>query len=103
MLRTQEAAFGGFSQARRGTGPIRDAESQTIQMSKTSPPTPKFSHPAETRDGKLERAVVIMRDPRGFIQDKWLFLRGKGMSDTEILEALNIASGGEVLRTAEID
>ena len=44
-----------------------------------------------------------MRDPRGFIQDKWLFLRGKGMSDTEILEALNIASGGEVLRTAGID
>jgi hypothetical protein len=37
------------------------------------------------------------------VQDKWGFLRSKGLSDTEILEALNIASGGEVLRAAGLD
>ena len=72
-------------------------------MSSTDPPMPKFKNPADTREGRIERAVAIMRDPRGFMQDKWQFLQGKGMSDTEILEALNIASDGELLRAAGID
>jgi hypothetical protein len=72
-------------------------------MSNIKQQTPQFKHSVETREGKIERAVAIMRDPRGFMQDKWQFLRGKGMSDTEILEALNIASDGELLRAAGID
>lgn len=58
----------------------------------------QFHHSAETREGRVERAVAIMCDPQGFMQEKWQFLKGKGMSDAEILEALNIASNGEVLR-----
>jgi hypothetical protein len=71
-------------------------------VSTTNQQTPHFEHSVETREGRIERAVAIIRDPRGFIQDKWQFLRGKGMSDTEILEALNIAGDGELLRAAGI-
>jgi len=71
-------------------------------MIKKNPPIPKFKHSTETREGRIERAVAVMRDKRGFVHDKWQFLRGKGMSDTEILEALNIAGDGELLRAAGI-
>jgi hypothetical protein len=37
------------------------------------------------------------------VQQKWEFLRQKGMSDDEILQALNTASGGEVIRAAGLD
>jgi hypothetical protein len=72
-------------------------------MKITRPQKPNFKHPSETKEGRLERAVAVLRDPHGFVQDKWQFLQGKGMSDTEILEALNIASDGELLRAAGID
>ncbi len=72
-------------------------------MNHANVPLPKFQHSPDTREGKIERAVAVMRDPRGFMQDKWQFLRDKGMSDTEILEALNIAGDGELLRAAGID
>ena len=64
---------------------------------------PSFKYPPETKEGRLERAVAVLRDPHGFVQDKWLFLRSKGLLDTEILEALNVASDGELLRAAGID
>jgi hypothetical protein len=72
-------------------------------MKITKPHQPKFKHPPETKEGRRERAVAVLRDPHGFVQDKWLFLRSKGLSDTEILEALNTASGGKLLRAAGID
>ena len=34
-----------------------------------------FRHPAETPGGKQERAVAIVLDPHGFVQQKWEFLR----------------------------
>jgi hypothetical protein len=63
---------------------------------------PRFQHPADTVAGKQERAVAVFLDPHGFVQQKWEFLRQKGMSDNEILEALNRASGGEVMRAAGV-
>jgi len=62
----------------------------------------QFKHSVKTTEGRIERAVAIMRDPGGFVHEKWQFLKDKGMSDTEILEALQIASDGELLRAADI-
>ncbi len=66
-------------------------------------PTPRFQHPPYTPAGNQERAVAVFLDPHGFVQQKWEFLREKGMSDNEILEALNTASGGEVIRAAGLE
>lgn len=71
---------------------------------KTQGPTkPRFHHSADTPAGKQERAVAVLLDPHGFVQQKWDFLRHKGMSDNEILEALNTASGGELLHAAGLE
>ena len=64
---------------------------------------PKFKHPSSSYEGKIERAVFMFKDPHGFMADKMMFLKSKGLTDTEILEALNIASNGELLRAAGID
>jgi hypothetical protein len=51
----------------------------------------------------LARAVKFLRDTAdgpGTLQQKMAFLREKGLSDTEILEAINEASGGEAVQTA---
>ena len=64
---------------------------------------PHFRHPADTHAGRRERAVAVFLDANGFMHQKWEFLRQKGMSDDEILEALNSATGGEVLRAAGMD
>ena len=64
---------------------------------------PRFQHPADTAAGKQERAVAVFLDPHGFVQQKWDFLHQKGMSDNEILEALNTATGGGVIRAAGMD
>jgi len=72
-------------------------------MKNEKPKTPQFKHPATTPEGRRERAVAVFHDPHGFVQQKWEFLREKGMSDNEILEALNQATGGEVIRAAGID
>ena len=64
---------------------------------------PEFKHSPTSYEGKIERAVFVFNDPRGFMADKTAFLKSKGLTDTEILEALNIASNGELLRAAGID
>ena len=78
----------------------RQARQTKLQMKTVKPTRPRFQHPAETHAGKQERAVAVFLDPQGFVQEKWEFLRQKGMSDNEILEALNTATGGEVIRAA---
>ncbi len=71
---------------------------------KTREPTePRFRHPADTPAGMQERAVAVFLDPNGFVQQKWEFLRQKGMSDNEIVEALNTATGGGVIRAAGLE
>ena len=72
-------------------------------MKTPKPDRPRFHHPADTRAGRHERAVAVFLDPHGFVQQKWDFLRQKGMSDNEILEALNTATGGEVIRAAGLE
>jgi hypothetical protein len=64
---------------------------------------PKFKHSSTTYEGKIERAVFVFNDPHGLVADKMAFLKSKGLSDTEILEALNSATNGELLRSAGID
>jgi hypothetical protein len=72
-------------------------------MKQEKPKSPSFKNPATTPAGRRECAVAILRDPHGFVQQKWEFLRERGMSDDEILEALNEATAGEVIRAAGID
>ena len=64
---------------------------------------PHFKHAPNTPEGNRERAVAILLDSHGFVHQKWEFLRQKGMTDNEILEALNEATDGEVIRAAGID
>lgn len=71
-------------------------------MKTTRPQRPSFKHPPGTREGRLERAVAVLRDPGGLVGHKIEFLRSKGLSGSEITEALNIASDGELLRAAEL-
>lgn len=66
-------------------------------------PKPEFKHPETTYEGRIERAVAILNSPHGFMADKQAFLKSKGLTDTEFLEALNIASNGELLRAAGLD
>jgi len=68
-------------------------------MKINEPKKPRFGHPPDTREGRQERAVAVMKDPHGFVNEKVEFLRLKGMSGDEILEALNTATGGELIRT----
>ena len=72
-------------------------------MKKEKQTKPQFKHPVTTPEGRRERAVAILLDSHGFVHQKWEFLRGKGMSDDEILGALNHATDGEVIRAAGID
>jgi hypothetical protein len=72
-------------------------------MKTQKPERPRFNHPADTPADKHERAVAVFLDPHGFVQQKWDFLRQKGMSDNEIMEALNTATGGEVIRAAGLE
>ena len=72
-------------------------------MKNEGPEKPKFKHPVTTPEGRRERAVAVLLDPHGFVHQKWEFLRQKGMSDTEILDSLDEATNGEVLRAAGFD
>jgi len=72
-------------------------------MKKGKTKKPQFNHPVTTPAGRRERAVAVFLDRHGFVHQKWEFLREKGMSDNEILEALNEATDGEVIRAAGID
>jgi hypothetical protein len=72
-------------------------------MKSENPKRPQFKHPPNTPEGQRERAVAVLLDPHGFVHEKWEFLRQEGMSDNEILEALNQATDGEVIRAANID
>ena len=61
---------------------------------------PTFKHSPDTQEGRIERSVYILRDPRGFMADKQAFLLSKGVTTSEFLTALNIASNGELLQVA---
>ena len=64
---------------------------------------PRFKHDNSTREGRIERAVAILKDgeKRGLPVAVALgFLADKGCSDDELTEALNEASGGELVRAA---
>jgi len=65
-------------------------------------PRRHYRHPADTPRSKQERAAAVFRDPHGFVHEKWEFLRQKGMSDAEILQALDTATKGEVLRATRL-
>ena len=72
-------------------------------MKKTKAKKPQFKHPVTTPEGRRERAVAVFLDRRGFVHEKWEFLRQKAMSDNEILVALDQATDGEVIRAAGIE
>ena len=62
----------------------------------------RWQHSASTSKGRVERAVAILREgeQRGLMVASTMhYLRSK-VSETELIEALNIASGGELVRTA---
>jgi len=72
-------------------------------MKTKKPKRPNFKYPPETTEGRLERAVAVLHEPGGLVSWKVEFLRLKGLSGLEITEALNIASGGELLRAAGLE
>ena len=55
-----------------------------------------------TNQALIQKAVKFLTNPevKGTVQLKLEFLRQKGLNETEILEALNQASGGELLESA---
>lgn len=53
-----------------------------------------------TREEMLRRAVAVLNAPKGTVNAKVCFLTARGCDGTLIMEALNIASGGEVVRSA---
>ena len=61
-------------------------------------PKPKFKHPTQLTRG--ERAVAILNAPVGLVAHKQIFLKAKGVTDSEFTEALDIASNGKLLRAA---
>ena len=63
---------------------------------------PEFQPGGAQRHVILDKAVQYLLDPRFGLQgDKHRFLINEvGLSETEYLEALNRASGGELVRTA---
>lgn len=63
---------------------------------------PEYQPGGAQRHVIIDKAVDYIRDPRFGLQgDKHSFLINEvGLSETEYLEALNRASGGEMVRTA---
>ena len=56
-----------------------------------------------TKEQRLTAAIKIFKDKHGTMNQKMAFLTSKGMPSEEITEALNQASGGELLRAAGVD
>lgn len=72
-------------------------------MKKLKLPAPKFQHPLNTKEGRHERAVwtLLSAEEEGLpVAATMEYLSKKGLTDTEILEALNAASGGALVRSA---
>lgn len=64
---------------------------------------PTFKHAASTSEGRIERAVFFLKlgETKGVpVANTMAYLKGRGCTDTEVTEALNIASGGELVRSA---
>jgi hypothetical protein len=53
-----------------------------------------------TSEERVRRAMKVLMAPEGLVADKMQFLKLKGCSDAEVMEALNQATGGELVRTA---
>ena len=60
-------------------------------------PQPTFRHSVQTKAGRLERALAILADPQGTVNQKVAFLHSKGMPGDEITEALNQAGQGALV------
>jgi len=52
------------------------------------------------RDSFVANCVKVFNAPSGTVQQKIAFMRKKGATDSEWLEAMNQATNGEVVRTA---
>ena len=63
---------------------------------------PVFKHGSETKEGRLERAMAVLKSPHGLVAQKIQFLQSKGMDMTEILEVLNKAGNGALLEAVGI-
>ena len=63
---------------------------------------PSFRHPLSTKEGRHERAVwTFLNAQEDGVQASVVvvFLKKKGMSDSEIMEALNEASSGVLIQS----
>lgn len=64
---------------------------------------PSFRHPDTTREGRIERAVWTLLEGERLkvpVASSMSFLQKKGCSAAEVLEALNTASDGALVRSA---
>lgn len=53
-----------------------------------------------TSEERVRRAVKVLQTPKGLVSHRIEFLKLKGCTTTEIMEALNQATDGELVRTA---
>lgn len=53
-----------------------------------------------SREEMVKRAVSVLKAPGGTVNAKVAFLTGKGCDGVVIMEALDIASRGELVRSA---
>ena len=62
----------------------------------------QWENPANTRAGRVERAVAVFQDGqrRGLMVSAAMAYLADKVSESELMEALNIASGGELINTA---
>lgn len=56
-----------------------------------------------TRQEFIEKAVQVLKAPKGSVQAKIEFLKDKGMTDLEVTEALNQVTNGEIVRSAFVN
>lgn len=61
-----------------------------------------FKYAINTKQGRIERAIAILQDPNGTVNQKMAFLVSKGMPSEEITEALNTAGNGALLEAAGV-
>jgi len=70
----------------------------------TKKKTTKKADKPRTSEERIQGAVRVLNNLGGYtVQQAQYYLSTKGVTDSEFLEALNIASSGEVLRSAFLD
>lgn len=87
-----------------GSGDTEDIDDVRPVGKKQNPKTKKkfkeFKIKKEVRQDFVDKCVKVFKAPGGTVQQKIEFMKKKGATDAEITQALDTASGGELVKTA---